>query len=92
MKYITTDTHPHIKPNIEFEKEIIIDRETGFYATGYIRFDETELSEQLEKGYIKEVQKKEFTKADMIEFANIILMDNSDDSDTDILNKWIKQR
>ena len=58
MKYITTDKHPELKEgriiDAEYSAYFVVDKNRPFIT-------------DIEKGYIKEVQEKEFTKDDMIE-------------------------
>ena len=93
MKYITTDKHPELKGGLILEfaenKSCLLLNYTGFYL-------EVGINETLEKGYIKELQEKEFTEDDMIDFVHWAVRNYSEPYYNIIMarsdfNKWKKQ-
>ena len=75
MKYITTDKHPELKEGLILESNYCFDIIINYGAAADIKDNNTmkySSSYMLEKGYIKEVQEKDWTDADMIEFTNRI--------------------
>ena len=91
MKYITTDVHPHIREGVgvELNDERMA---SHYYPEGALLvYCGVDFLDHLHSGYIKEVEEKEFTKSDMIEFANWCI-NNGNYSDTIYFNNWIKQR
>lgn len=68
MKYITTDTHPVLKEGIIFDNylDIACVCEIGHDNYTY------KIKPSLDKGYIKEVEEKEYTTSDMIKFVGAI--------------------
>ncbi|GAG11655.1 unnamed protein product, partial [marine sediment metagenome] len=73
MKYITTDKHPELKEGVkigyyEDQYEIKLSNKT-FYA------GQPCIDAWLSNGYIKEVEEKEYTKSDMIDFARMYYID-----------------
>ena len=62
-KFITTKTNPLILPNMIFEADSI-----GLKILNNHYFDYKIIKLWIRQGYIKEVQKKEFTEDDMIGF------------------------
>ena len=92
MKYITIDKHPDIKEGTIFRKS---EGRTQMYVseTSCITYiTESDLDESIEKGYIKEVEEKEFTKSDMIEFYIHVVRPSSLAISKDVFNEWKKQR
>jgi len=90
MKYITTDKHPELKEGLILECE---DNQPDciFHDNG--TYIESSIITGICYGYIEEVEEKEFTKSDMIDFA--IWYDNdmmSKMSEHHILNEWLEQR
>ena len=66
MKYITTDKHPELNEGIILQENAAHDGHlTEYYAT----YHKTDIEHMSEKGYIKEVEEKEYTKSDMINFG-----------------------
>ena len=89
MKYITTDKHPELKEGIMLEYSTHGQQ----YYTGSNMYHAThhQVKALLEKGYIKEVEEKEFTKSDMISLAGYISNNcNSDDHELLFYN-WLKE-
>lgn len=68
MKFETTDTHPELKEGLTMRYTSYDDRwsvePSNLYSCTDIQKDGL-----LEDGYIKEVQEKEFTKDDMMDFG-----------------------
>lgn len=87
-KYITTKKHPELKEGLVFEQSILKEEKVSIsFARIYMNTEE--LKQALEFGYIKEVEKPEFTKSDMIDF----LWNNSNkhkDHAKELLNNWIE--
>ena len=91
-KYITTDKHPELKEGVIIFKGLYSYR-TNFFLELRNEFD---VDTWLEKGYIKELQEKEFTKDDMIEFAKFAKVRKEMSQlhltwDSEF-NEWLKQR
>ena len=92
MKYITTDKHPELKEGIT-----IHETSEGDYISflGFAKFSKVQNDHQLGVGHIKEVEEKEFTKSDVIDFGlNLpLLYGNSIEEDINgFYNDWLKQR
>ena len=71
-KYVTTETNLVFKKGIEFEKLNDNTDSMGTWVnvkTGFHRIANVTVDDWIKKGYIKEVEPKEFTKSDMVEFA-----------------------
>jgi len=69
--YITTDKHPELKEGIEIgETGANIQKHEMFRSIeGHWKACDYTITNCLEKGYIKEVEKLEFTKSETLEFA-----------------------
>ena len=71
MEYITTKEHPifkegiHFKINLESSYDLSAFRMTGISETFYESIVQCDTELWLRKGYIKEVEKPEFTKSDI---------------------------
>ena len=63
MKYITTDTHPELKEGIMLEYST--HGQQHYTGSNMYHATHHQVKALLEKGYIKEVEEKEFTKSDM---------------------------
>ena len=63
-KFITTDKHPELKEGT------IVFKGVSNYRTNFFTHlcNEFNLQTWISQGYIKEVEEKEYTKSDMIEF------------------------
>ena len=93
MKYITTDKHPELK-------EGLIINIIFFPTSGVHYYDENKAlhcilsgPELVEKGYIKEVEEKEYTKSDMINYGDYrmnTLGGGIEKSEGDIFDNWLK--
>ena len=69
MKYETTNKHPELKEGLILEYW----SDSSMWVCGPSKFYKVmvnQLEALLEKGYIKEEGEPEFTKSDMIDFAN----------------------
>ena len=67
MKYITTDKHPELKEGLICDSPgdfLVFKLVNGNHSIG-----KDALKDWIEKGYIKEVEEKEYTKSDMINFG-----------------------
>lgn len=85
-QYKVTSKHPVLKEGVS-----IVD-DQGQYC--HIDGGWMNLKEDLEKGYIKEIQEKEFTKDDILDFAMYYHNDNypTMTGHFDILDNWLKRR
>jgi len=94
MKYLTTDKHPELKEGIEVIKHTISLLGATEYKTseGYGIFTIPEFKHDLDKGYIKELQEPEFTKDDMIDFANDFISNYKVMDGKEQLEIYLKQR
>jgi len=91
-KYVTTEKNPTFKSGIEVKS-------TGakYYITidvinSATWFNNDSIKILLEKGYIKEVEPKEFTKSDMIVFAKYYKGNYPMLGNLNILDNWIKRK
>ena len=75
MKYITTKTHPTFKEGLKVKMSYALDANIytvqvdSINPIDTIYLCEELLNNSISKGYIKEVEEKEYTKSDMIDFA-----------------------
>jgi hypothetical protein len=83
MKYITTKKHPEYKEGLIFEAE---------YPAYFVLDRNRVIEEDLQRGYIKEVEKKEFTKSDMINFSIHVVSPQSRAIRKDVFKEWQKHR
>ena len=67
-KYRVTEKHKLLKDNIILEHGIITG--TYFSSVWAHEFSNDEIKDWIENGWVEEIQEKEFTKDDMIKFAN----------------------
>ena len=90
MKYITTNKHPELKEGIEFD---YWDNDSTWRAkpSNFYTCTDEQFQHLIEKGYVKEVEGKEFTKSDMIAFQlwNNIMTKNGVINDLKI---WLNQK
>ena len=93
MKYITTDKHPELKEGLIIQMWSEGHELGDKYSTSqglYVLF-KNQLDSELKLGYIKEVEKFEFTKFDMIAFhywaGSVSEIDTKED-----FNEWKKLR
>lgn len=86
-KYRTTDKHPQLKPGVQvMESKSVNDY---FHFKGNCVFVNTvDFRVWLNDGYIEEIQEPEFTKDDMIDFANNYAAMDVGEGD---LNRWLKE-
>ena len=85
-KYETTKEHPDLKEKIilteiDNQYEFKLGHKTFFTGVPCIKV-------WISKGYIKEVQKKEFTPDDMLEFARFYHSRNFVEKGIEIIKKW----
>ncbi len=88
--FITTNKHPELKEGLIFEYW----SDSGLWVCGPSNFYKVmvnQLEALLEKGYIKEVEKPEFTKSDMIDLVRYDLSDTLWAA-RDVVNDWIKNK
>ena len=87
-KYRVTEKHSHFKENLEIHF-----RGTVYFLSvvDYYTFSLEELKEWIESVWIEEIQEPEFTKQDMIEFAEYYDYKNPYDA-YNILNGWLKKK
>ena len=89
--YVTTKENPIFKEGIKFKSESHSYISIRFSRNQDVK--ELEISTLLEKGYIKEVEDKQFTKSDMIYFARYYVNQAEVNlSGIEIVDRWIKQR
>ena len=91
MEYLTTNKHPELKKGIK------ITEYSGHasFSSGSddINFSYVIIENWLDKGYIKEVEEKEFFPSDMVAFARWYSNHSEFEvSGAEILNFWLKQR
>lgn len=92
-KYKTTKKHPELKTGVEFFKRYPEDEEYMSESDTLIMLtDDIEIC--LENGWIKEIEEKEFTKSDMIEFASYRIRTSlgNTTSYNEFFEQWLKQR
>ena len=90
MKYITTDKHPELKEGIIMHFES--NGESWYSETRLYSYKLNQFEYAKEQGYIKEVEEKEFTKSEMIEFLIDVYCDISIETGNELLNNWLTQR
>ena len=83
-KYKATKENPIFKKGTKFKYD---GDGSPTYMSGH-GIDINLLYKWMEKGYIKEVQKKEFTKDDMLEFARFYHSRNFVEKGIEIIKKW----
>ena len=86
MKYITTDTHPEYKEGLIFEAE---------YPAYFVLDRNRVIQEDLQLGFIKKVEEKEYTESNMIDFVHWAVRNYSEPYYNIIMarsdfNKWKK--
>ena len=96
-KYETTKEHPELKEGLIIEMWSEGHELAHKYSTlkGLYMLFKNQLDSELKLGYIKEVQKKEFTKSDMIDLLKYVSSDFSVFSLTtleDDVENYLKQR
>jgi hypothetical protein len=89
-KYITTSKHPELKEGV------LIDFNGFFDIDGWTIYNkDLKIESWLEKGYIKRLEEKEFTKSDMIDFVDWF-DDNHGESKyiswPDCFDLWLKSK
>ena len=92
MKYITTDKHPDLKEGVIFRRSL---SRNDMYVSDVLEmtyFPSFDFDILLEKGYIKEVEEKEFTKSDMIGFHFFATEYNKIGETKEGLEDYIKQK
>ena len=95
MKYITTDKHPELKKGLELDYWAVDDtwraRPSSFYQCS-----DTQFQYLLAKGYIKEVEEKEFTISDIDDFLSYYFNADINSALLNAVNHsfdtWLKQR
>ena len=87
--FITTSKHPELKEGVGLQTKAPHSGSAWFTPNGVSFFKETIEMHHI-KGYIKEVQKPEFTKAAMIEFARWYSNHDFDVSGIEIVDLWIE--
>ena len=93
MKYITTDKHPELKEGIKFKECTGVDNYVKYSSKRRFYFlSHNQLQAEISKGYIKEVEEKEFTKSDMIEFSIHVVSPVSLAVRKDVFTEWQKHR
>lgn len=100
-KYITTDKHPELKEGLIFGKWLKTSMGVHFYSDednreSTLHSVET-VPELISLGYIKEVEEKEFTKSDMLSFAEYFgaVRDSQLNIEENVIcefNEWLKDR
>ena len=92
-KYITTKENPTFKEGIEFEMKNEFSAKILILGAGVnLHLGEISINKLLNLKYIKEAQEKEFTKDDVMEFGEYMLIDATPDTDKEIFDKWLKER
>jgi len=98
-KYITTNKHPFLRDGIRFDYFNTKEIDIPYISEGLNHITRIPDSNKMiifweSNGYIKELQIKEFTKDDMIEFSNYLhnkLPSHAYGSEH-WFNEWLKQR
>jgi ribosomal protein S8 len=88
MKYITTNKHPELREGIEITE---YPGSTFFNLSGEdVKFSYIICKNWLDKGYIKEVEKKEFTRSDLV---NLLIFDTGCEklSIDEVVDRFIKK-
>ena len=90
-KYKTTKENPIFKEGIIIRKDTSLPLKIAEYCnpSEIINVGQSVFNKWLEKGYIKEVEEKEFTKSDIIEFFESASYHEKVIAD---FNDWLKQR
>ncbi len=92
MKYITTKDHPELKEGIEFDHEQ--NQGSCVFARGGVYFEQ-DVKHGLSTGHIKEVEEKEFTRSDILDFGKFFTDRRANNyclSLDEEFNQWLKQR
>ena len=92
--YVTTKENPIFKEGIKFKSESHSYISIRFSRNQDVK--ELEISTLLEKGYIKEVEDKQFTKSDIEDFLSYYFNADFDSALLNAINHsfycWLKQR
>jgi len=93
-KYRVTDKHPELKEGIVFSQKYVSDDEYLSTSETLIII-ESDIFKLIDKGWIKEIQKLEFTKDDLLSFGDYCAVCHlgSDSVEVDEMdfNKWKKE-
>ena len=90
MKYITTSTHPELKEGIKLD---IVDKQPSCLYSRNGIYIEVDIKSGLEKGYIKEVLTKEFTKDDMIALLDFYTQpDSTNDNNIRVFEAYLNEK
>ena len=89
MKYITTDKHPELKEGIDLETNASMFWAFSLSGSRH-SISKPIKNDWIEKGYIKEVEEKEFTKSDMIGLLDFYTESQSENNVL-VVDKYIEK-